>query len=520
MSSYWIDSTKKIEIDDKKIDNNYFADVCIVGGGITGLGAAYYLSKKGLKVIVVDKSKIGMKVSGNTTAKITFQHNLIYDYLINQYGINYALGYLEANKKAISNIKEIIDNENIDCDFEYQDNYVYTTFQEDLTSIHNEVKALNILSGYLEGENYNSLTSYNNKNENNFAQFVTNCGLPFKIAGAVKTEKQAQFHPRKYMLGLAKSIINNRGMIFTDSCVFDIKREADDYLTYVDDFIIQSKYVVLSSHYPFVNFPGMYFTKMYQSTSYALGIETNKKLFDGMYINNREPIFSFRTARYGNKKILIMAGGDHKTGYAPNDETSYKILEQRAKELYPDCKVLYKWNTRDAMSLDKIPYIGEFSNVMPNMYVATGFNKWGMTSSNVAANIIKDEILGNKNKYSFVFDSKRFHPIKNNKELRNMFSQVFKSFVSNRIKIPEEDLSVINKDNGGIIKVNGTAVGIYKDANGDIYAVDPTCTHLGCLLTWNNLDKTWDCPCHGSRFDYTGKNIYDPAFEDLDRYDI
>ena len=157
---------------------------------------------------------------------------------------------------------------------------------------------------------------------------------------------------------------------------------------------------------------------------------------------------------------------------------------------------------------------------MPNLFVATGFNKWGMTSSNIAANIIKDKILEIDNKYADVFDSTRFGPIKNIVELKNMFSQVAKSFAINRLKIPNEALSSIKKDNGGIIKIDGTSVGIYKDKDGKIFAVNPTCTHLGCLLTWNNIDKTWDCPCHGSRFDFTGKNIYDPAFKNLEKYNI
>ncbi|MCI9063006.1 MAG: FAD-dependent oxidoreductase [Clostridia bacterium] len=499
MSSYWINSTKDLG-DFGKINNNYQADVCIIGAGITGLSTAYYLSKLGLKVVILDKNAIGEKVSGNTTAKITFQHNLIYDYLINSYSYDLALGYLKSNKKAISNIKQIIDTENIDCDFEYQDNFVYTTKQEDLVKIHNEVKALNSL-----GES---------------AEFVTKCGLPFKIAGAVKTVNQAQFHPRKYMLGLAKAIQSYAGLIFTNTIVTDIQKSVDGYITYANDYTISSKHIVLASHYPFINFPGLYFSKMYQSTSYALAIDTHGKLFDGMYINPTEPIYSFRTAIYGDKKLLIMAGGDHKTGYAPDSTNGYNYLEEKAKELYPNCNILYKWNTRDCMSLDKIPYIGEFSNLMPNMYVATGFNKWGMTSSNVAANVIKDMILGRENKYAFVFDSTRLKPLKNRVELGHMASQVFKSFVSNRIKVPHHTLLAIEKDNGGIIKVNGTNVGIYKDSDGNVFAVNPTCTHLGCLLTWNNLDKTWDCPCHGSRFDFTGKNIYDPAFKNLDTFNV
>ena len=508
MSSYWIQSTKNLKLNEK-ITNNYETDVCIIGAGLAGLNTGYYLAKEGVNVIILDKDNIGQKVSGNTTAKITLQHNLIYDYLIKSFGTDFAMKYFKSNKEAISNIKKIIDDENIECDFEYQDNYVYTTNQDDITKIHNEIKAINSLSNIL------------NSNEKDiFADFVTSCNLPFKICGAIKVKVQAQFHPLKYMFGLSKAIINKGGMIFTNSLVTDVKQNDGVYTTYTDSYFIKSKYVVIASHFPFKDFPGFYFSKMYQSTSYVLGIDTKSDLFDGMYISSDKPTFSYRTAKYKDKKILIMAGGDHKTGYAPdNNQTGYNILEQEAKKYYPNCEILYKWNTRDCITIDKVPYIGDFSNLMPNMFVATGFNKWGITSSNVAANIIRDKILGIKNEYSKIYEATRFSPIKNAHEMKNITSQVLKSFVTNRIKIPEENLSAIKNDNGGIIKVNGASIGIYKDINGKVFAVNPTCTHLGCLLTWNNLDKTWDCPCHGSRFDYTGKNLYDPAFKDLERYE-
>ena len=525
MNSYWISSMPNLE-NINPLDHNHITDVCIVGAGITGLSLAYYLAKNGVKVTLIDKAEIGAKTSGHTTAKITLQHGLIYDYLINTFGFDYALNYFRANEKAISNIKHIIDIENIDCDFEYKNNYIYTTSQNDLTQIHNEIKAINSLASYssLNTQN-NSKNNYKNSNcnQNDYAQFVQETDLPFKIAGAIETKNQAQFHPVKYMYGLVKAIKKCGGLIFTNSLVDDVQKYDDGYITYSNNYTIKSKYIVIASHYPFINFPGFYFSKMYQSTSYVVAIETNKKLPNGMFINTGEPALSFRTAKQQNvKELLIISGGDHKTGYSPDSESfyGYRYIEEQAKKFFPDCKILYKWDTRDCITLDKIPYIGEFSMFMPNVYVATGFNKWGMTSSNISANIINDEILGHKNFYAKTFDSNRFDPIKNRDEVKNMVKQVFHSFVSNKIKIPAEDLSTIKNDNGGIIRINGTAVGIYKDKNGQIYAVNPTCTHLGCLLTWNNIDKTWDCPCHGSRFDYKGQNLYDPAYKDLETFGL
>lgn len=215
-----------------------------------------------------------------------------------------------------------------------------------------------------------------------------------------------------------------------------------------------------------------------------------------------------------------MDGADHKTGSKIDLSNAYKFLEDEVRKYYPDCKVLYKWNTEDCITLDKIPYIGDFSHFMPNMYIGTGFNKWGMTSSNVAANIIVDKILGCKNEYEDVFKATRLHPIKNNEELGNMIKETANSLVINKFKVSEKDLDEIENDTGHVFEYNGEKVGIYKDKNGKIFAVKPICTHLGCLLSWNNLDKTWDCPCHGSRFDYMGHQLYNPAIMDLDVVDV
>ena len=519
MNSYWISSTNKINKNQfNRIDQNYSTDVCIIGAGLTGLSTAYYLSKKGLKVIVLDKSEIGTKTSGHTTAKITLNHGLIYNYLINTFGIEFASKYYLSNNQAISNIKNIIDTEKIDCDFEYQDNYIYTTDENNVFKINNEIEAINLIEKYLAKN-----IDFNLKNSSINPQFVKKCGLPFKISGAIKTGNQAQFHPVKYMYGLSDSIQSNGGLIFTNSLVTDVKKKDNEYEVLVNDYKITAKYVVLASHYPFIIFPGFYFSKMYQVTSYAIGIEINENSFNDMYINDCEPTLSFRTAKLDNdKKLLIIGGGNHKCGFSPEsrDIFGYKYLENEIKKYYPNSKIMYKWNTRDCITLDKVPYIGEFSSLMPNCFVATGFNKWGMTMSNVSANIISDCILAKENEFLDIYNSKRLQPIKNKEEVKNEIKQVFKSFVQNRIQIPKEDLSSIKNDNGGIIKIDGNSVGIYKDKSGNIYAINPTCTHLGCLLTWNNVDKTWDCPCHGSRFDYTGKNLYDPAFKDLKMYEV
>lgn len=195
---------------------------------------------------------------------------------------------------------------------------------------------------------------------------------------------------------------------------------------------------------------------------------------------------------------------------------SYKYLEEIAKNLYPDGKIKYRWNTEDCITLDKIPYIGEYSKMWENAFVATGFNKWGVTTSNIAARIITDKILGEKNEYAEIFKSTRLEPVKNIKEVTNMVKESVNSLVFKKLEIPQEEANQIQEGEGKIVEVNGQKIGIYKDKNGQIYKINPVCKHLGCELSWNNLDKTWDCPCHGSRYDYMGNLIYGPSVKDLE----
>lgn len=495
-NSYWVQSTSKTNY--PKLSNNLDTDVLIIGGGMTGISAAYMLSNSNLNVTIVDSNKVGMGVTANTTAKITSQHGLIYNYLINSFGINTAKTYLNSNEEAIKTIAEIINKENIDCDFSYQNSYVYTCDKSNCKKITDEVSALASLD-------------FN-------AEYTTKTPLPFEIKSAIKFPKQAQFHPRKYLLSLLPILEKRNVKIFENSKVSDIKHVKDKYEVYIDDYKITCKYLVMASHYPIKNFPGMYFIKMYQDSSYAIGVEIDEEVFDGMYISCDTPVTSFRnTVLENGKKLLIVGGSSHKTGDTNVDiENSYVNLENYIKSIYPNAKIKYKWMTEDCVTLDKIPYIGEFSKFFPNMYVSTGFKKWGMTTSHVAAKIISDKILGNLNPYENIYTATRLKPFKNREEFGNIIKQSVYSLAINKITPPLISYTELENDSGGVVDYKGKKVGIYKDKDGNLFGVIPYCKHLGCELSWNNLEKTWDCPCHGSRYDYKGKIITEPTTESLD----
>ena len=399
MNSLWIDEIEKIN-SNGELSEDTSANVCIIGAGISGITLSYYLTKKGYKTIVIERNEIGHGVTGHTTAKITSQHSLIYHYLSNQYGIKFAKKYFEANEEAIKNIEEIVRENNIDCDFERKNNYIYTINEENVEKIDEEAESL----------------KYININ----AEKVEKSDLPFKIQKGVVFKNQAQFNPLKYLAGLTRYILKQGGRIYTNSLCTDIKRKDEEYEVYANGHKVYAKYVVLASQYPFLKIPGFYFAKMYQASSYVIGIKTKEKLPKDMYLSIDEPNFSFRKS--GDILLII---------------------------------------------------------------------------------------------YEEIFKSTRFKPITNKDEMKNMLVDSTKSLVLDRIKAENIETDDIKPGSGAVVDLEGSKVGVYKDENGKPHFIKPVCTHLGCILEWNDADKTWDCPCHGSRYDKYGKNIYGPATKNL-----
>ncbi len=510
--SYWINNFSE-NFCFKSLNDNILTEICIVGAGITGLTIAYYLTKKGFKVTIVDKDSIFSKTSGNTTGKITSQHGLFYDYLSKNYGLNFAKDYLQANEQAICNIKNIIDTEKIKCDLIKSSSYVYCDKKSNLTLFNQEISTLNQIKNDFEFSVSNDL----NKNGIPFnAKFIKKLNIPLKNFGGIEFENQAMFNPRKYAFGLVKSILKNNGTIYENSCVTNIKFNKNHYNLEVNGKNINVKYVVLATHFPIKNFPGMYFLKMHQDISYVIAIKTKENTFSGYYINSSSPEISIRKV-YDKKgeNIVLIAGNGHRVGKTDSHNNSYKFLEKIADSLFNDYKIISRWSTQDCISLDKLPYIGNFSKLLSNIYVATGFKKWGMTLSNIAGTIISDRISGFNNKYEYLFTPSRMQLFKNSKAFCEELKESFFSIGINKLKIPDSALKDIDKDNGKIILYNGKKVGVYRNKNDEYYFVNPICTHLKCELQFNNSDKTWDCPCHGSRFAYNGILINNPAIFNL-----
>jgi len=428
LKSIWTDSVKSPSF--KKLKGQINTDVLIIGGGLCGILCAYFLKQQGIDYILVEGDTIGSGITKNTTAKITSQHGLIYDKLIRSVGQEKAKMYLDANQLALSKYRELC--KNIDCDFQDKNAYTYTL--TDIRKIEKEVNAVKSL-----GLN---------------CDFIDKITLPFDIKGAIKFENQAQFNPMKFIYEISKDL-----NIYENSFVKDIR--FDDHTALTNDALITAKNFIVTTHFPFINTHGSYFLKMYQHRSYAIALE-NAQNVNGMFVDEAQNGMSFRN--YEN--LLIVGGGDHRTGKSGGN---YTELRQFAQKYYTNSVEKYNWATQDCMSLDGIPYIGHYSKSTANLFVASGFNKWGMSSSMVSAIILSDMVVGKTNEFQEVFSPHR--------------SMLKLQLLVNGFEAVTSLLTISKK----------------------------RCPHMGCTLKWNGTEFSWDCPCHGSRFDEHGNLIDNPS---------
>lgn len=476
MKSVWSESYKIEKREELKGD--MAVEAVVVGAGITGLLTAYMLQKKGVEVVVIERRKILNGNTKNTTAKVTIQHSLIYDKLVKEFNEENARRYAEANKLALETYKKIIEENKIDCDFETLDSYVYTLDNpEKIINEYGAAKKIGI-----------------------DAELVDEVELPLEIAKAVKFKNQAQFNPVKFLNFIAKDL-----KIYEDTKAIDIK----EGLVITNRGEIKAKHIVVATQFPIINAPGYYFLRMHQERDYVIALKNAQKL-KGIYRDENEQGYSFRNY----KDLLILVGGSVRTG-ANEEGGKYNQLREYAKNLYPNSTEEYSWSAQDCMTSDYIPFIGVYSDEMPNVYVATGYNKWGMTSSMVSAIIISDKIRGKENDFNQIFSPGRFDMTASIKNLTKDLGTTVYNFIAQKISLPASVLEDVELGHGGIITHEGEKVGVYKNDKGEVFTVSTKCPHLGCELKWNPDDLAWECPCHGSRFDYKGNFLNSPAIKEL-----
>lgn len=489
VESFWRQTEKKLNY--KKLDKNIEVDIAIAGGGIAGITTAYLLAKAGKKVALLEARELISGTTGYTTSKLTAQHNLIYDDLINRYGQDQAKLYYQANMEGIALIKELMEKHHIDCDLEEQEAFVYTQDPKSRNKFRNEAEAYKKLG--IEGE------------------FLEDLPLDLKIEAAVMMRNQAQFHPVKYLNGLLREIDKMDGEVYEHSMVMDLEKDNNKIICKMDSpYTVTCNELVFATHFPTYEPNKFYSDKLEPESSYALSVKAKREFPDGMYINADLPKRTLRKMEEDGETFILVGGESHPTGDRISSNERYKNLATFAEDVFDATEVVHHWSSHDLISPDRIPFIGRLNPEEENIYVVTGFGKWGLTNATVGAKVLNDLILEKDNPYTELFSPQREIGSLKTIEPMEVSGKATKKQSSTIEKT--EDLQ---KNQGAIVKVKEENVGAYKDNQGDLHFVDLSCTHLGCDVEWNDGDCTWDCPCHGSRFNAIGGVIEGPAVKPL-----
>lgn len=462
------------------VNQNIEIDVSIIGGGITGVMCAYYLRNSGKKVAVFEQATIGSQTTGHTTAKITYLHKTIYQFLIHYYNPEIARLYLESNKEAMNDMEDIINNENINCEYHKNKSFVYTKSQKRVKYIEKEIEALSSLG----------------------IQPLVDQHEDIDVLKSVGVEDQAIFHPLKYVFSIV-DVCRKLGIEFYEnSKAIDFDIQENKTICKCNGFTITSKETIFATRYPQINFPEMYFLKLSQTREHVIYNQGVKKS-ENSYLSIDTPNESFRPVVGGS----IYAGYGHKVG----NRTDTIAISKNNKNIFGN-KQSNVWSAQDTATNRGIPYIGYFSSKYSHCYMACGFNKWGMTLSHVSAKLLSDIILHKYNPYQMLYSPNYGNPVVSLQSFGKAMQSTFKGMVSNRFAPIGVDLK---KEEGKVVRADSKLLAIYKDEKEILHVCKPYCRHLKCVVSFNSLEKTWDCPCHGSRYDVDGKIIEGPAITSL-----
>ena len=469
------------------------ADVVVVGAGITGLTLARTLVEAGVTVVVLDSGSVCAGATGYTTAKVTALHRLVYRELIERHGEERARAYADANQSAVRTIAELARTDNIQCDLSEAAAVTYTEREQTAGAVEAEAEACRQLGMPVE------LTSTTE--------------LPYPVKAAVRLGDQLHFHPRRYCLGLARRIVSMDGTIHEDTRAVRVTRESSGLTVTTDRGTVTADFAVLATHLPFLD-RGGFFARAHPYRSYAVAVRVRGDAPNAMYISAEDPVRSLRPMS-GSR--LIVGGEGHKTGRDPDTTQRYAALEEWARSRFGVEAVEQHWSAQDYVTVDGLPYVGRLRRNEERVLVATGFRKWGMTNGTAAARMLADSILGRENVWRHAFDATRLSPRPSLWSFVQQNTDVARRFLGDRFARPRaETADSLPADQAGVVDHDGRRMACYRDEDGTMHAVSPTCTHLGCQVTFNTAERTWDCPCHGSRFDIDGRVLEGPAVRDLE----
>lgn len=471
-------------------------DVAIAGAGIVGVTTALLLKRAGLRVALLDMDRIGHGVTGYTTAKVSATQGLKYQQIESSHGEGTARSYAKANQRGLELILEVVDQEGIDCDLERKANYVYTEKSSEKSSIEKEVDA--------------------SRRAGLATELVTETSLPFPVEAALRHPDQAQFHPLKYLAALVDLIDGDGSFVFENSRVTGVKEDTRCRFETDAGSAVVSDYAVIATNYPFTD-RSLMFARVHPSRSYAIaGPAPSDAMPDGMFISGEQPTRSLRTIPENGRTLLMVGGEGHKVGRDYDTRERYAALRRWASERFGMNEFPYEWSSQDGSTIDQLPYAGTYRRSSERIFTATGFSKWGFTNGSVASEIIADAILARPNGFAATYDPHRVTLSASAKKAVKENAEVAMHWTRDRIAHPQRgEVEALAPGEAAVMGGPLGPTGVHRDDEGNLHCVSAVCTHLACTVTWNTAERSWDCPCHGSRFDFKGRVLQGPAVKDL-----
>lgn len=456
-----------------RLEENLHSDVAVVGGGMAGILTAYALHARGLRVVLLEGDRLASGVTAHTTAKLSAQHGMFCERLLRDFGLHLARQYMRANLDAVEQFRALVREKNIDCDLCDEDAYLYAA--PNGPNLAREYECALLLGAP--------------------ARLTRPEGLPFPVREAVCFERQARFSPLRFLAALLPGLT-----IYERSPVRDIRGHA----VRCDGGTVTAEQIIVATHFPMLERCGLYGLRLRQERSYLLAL-TGAPPLSGMWLDAGAAGWSLqRSGRY-----LLLGGSAHRCG--ENRGESYDALRAQARRLFPAAREALAWSSQDCMTLDGVPYIGPYASSVPFLHVATGFGRWGMSGSMAAANLLTAQLTGGRYPYADIFSPQRFFPSASISAFLEGAGYAVRG-IGRRLFVPAQTAARdIARGHAGIAAWQGKKYGVYRHTDGTLYAVDIACPHHGCELTWNDDEKSWDCPCHGSRFDYTGRRLAEPS---------
>jgi glycine/D-amino acid oxidase-like deaminating enzyme/nitrite reductase/ring-hydroxylating ferredoxin subunit len=497
-ASVWVD-TGPHPAPHPPLDGEVRADVAVIGGGIVGITTALLLAEAGASVALLEAGRLAGGTSGSTTAKVSSQHGLIYARLRAKHGAEAARRYGEANEAALAWIAARVERDGIDCDFRRQASYAYVTSASERARVEQEAEAA-AAAGLP-------------------ATLTAETPLPYPVAAAVRFDRQAEFHPRRYLLALAERAQAAGVRIFERSHAVEVGgTDGGGQAVKAPGGRVLAERVIVATHYPFLD-RSLAFARLAPQRSYAITCRIAGDPPPGMHISGDAPTRSIRAVPLADGEQLLLVGGEgHRTGTVRDTELRYARLEAFAREHWDVASVEHRWSAQDPVTADLLPYVGRLTPRDDRVLMATGFAKWGMTGGTAAALLLTDLALGRAAQWADLFDPFRLTPLASAPSLVRENAQVALHFVGDRLRGGDApSLHDIAPGEGAIVRRGGEQVAAYRDDDGALVAVSARCTHLGCLVSWNAAERSWDCPCHGSRFAPDGTVLEGPAVHRLER---